>query len=248
MIVVGVCPQSPQKFAVDTFACVDICIGLLQIEHLLHIFSRFQAVHVWNIAISDVLSVVRSVTYSFFCLGFQRFPLSLRFSNGKLPRSRRAASSRFVVFLMQEVVEQQYSPGLQKVHSLHSTLKEKCPLPLLCSQTAMRLKSGPRLFRISSPSFSRTERRFLRVSMSSVLEQCTKPEICVLLTIQSKCPGSLHSHLPMVEKKSPRTEMNNLKPLTTASDRDQDLVGLDALIQAHCQHSFSCHCRVVQDA
>jgi hypothetical protein len=52
----------------------------------------------------------------------------------------------------------------------------------------------------------------------------------------------------MVEKKSPRTEMNNLKPLTTASDRDQDLVGLDALIQAHCQHSFSCHCRVVQDA
>lgn len=66
MIVVGVCPQSPQKFAVDTFACVDICIGLLQIEHLLHIFSRFQAVHVWNIAISDVLSVVRSVTYSFF--------------------------------------------------------------------------------------------------------------------------------------------------------------------------------------
>lgn len=184
----------------------------------------------------------------FFCLGFQRFPLSLRFSNGKLPRSRRAASSRFVVFLMEEVVEQQYSPGLQKVHSLHSTLKEKCPLPLLCSQTAMRLKSGPRLFRISSPSFSRTERRFLRVSMSSVLEQCTKPEICVLLTIQSKCPGSLHSHLPMVEKKSPRTEMNNLKPLTTASDRDQDLVGLDALIQAHCQHSFSCHCRVVQDA
>lgn len=66
MIVVGVCPQFPQKFAVDTFACVDICIGLLQIEHLLHIFSRFQAVHVWNIAISDVLSVVRSVTYSFF--------------------------------------------------------------------------------------------------------------------------------------------------------------------------------------
>ena len=81
-----------------------------------------------------------------------------------------------------------------------SALKEKRPLRLLCSQTAMRLKSGPRLFRISSPSFSRTERRFLRVSMSSVLEQCTRSEICELLTIQSKCPRSLYSPLSMVAK------------------------------------------------
>lgn len=179
MLVVRVCQQSPQKFVVDTFTCVDICIGLLQIEHLLHIFSRFQAVHVRNIAISDVLSVVRSVTYSFFLPLLPEVSPVPTFFQWQVAKVKARSFTRFVVFLLQ-VVEQQYSPGLQKVRSLASTLKEKCPLSLLCSQTAMRLKSGPRLFRISSPSFSRTERRFLRVSMSSALEQCIKPEIlCV---------------------------------------------------------------------
>ena len=88
----------------------------------------------------------------FFCLCFQRFPLSLPFFQRQVAKVKaRSFITRFVVFLLQ-VVEQQYSPGLQKVRSLASTSKEKRKVSFVfalfsnCDATQVRPPLVPNIF------------------------------------------------------------------------------------------------------